>query len=94
MDWTAVADPGVPAWLSVNPGSGTGNGTLTVAVDSTGLVPGNYTKINYRDLSRGIEYPSSGRRCAECRTTTRLSRDCFKSGGFNLQHDGGGKSGE
>ena len=44
LEWTAVADPGVPAWLSVTPGSGTGNGTLTVAVDSTGLVFGNYTK--------------------------------------------------
>ena len=44
MDWTAVADPGVPAWLSVTPGSGTGNGTLTVTVDSTGLDPGSYTK--------------------------------------------------
>ena len=44
LEWTAVADPGVPAWLSVTPGSGTGGGTLTVAVDSTGLVSGNYTK--------------------------------------------------
>ena len=44
MDWTAIADPGVPAWLSVTPGSGTGNGTLTVTVDITGLDPGSYTK--------------------------------------------------
>ena len=44
LDWTAVADAGVPAWLSVTPGSGTGNGTLTVTVDSTGLDPGSYTK--------------------------------------------------
>ncbi len=44
LDWTAIADPGVPAWLSVTPGNGTGNGTLTVEVDSTGLFPGTYTK--------------------------------------------------
>jgi hypothetical protein len=44
LDWTAVADTGVPAWLSVTPGSGTGNGTLTVTVDITGLDPGSYTK--------------------------------------------------
>jgi hypothetical protein len=44
LDWTAAADPAVPSWLFVIPGSGTGNGTLTVAVDSTGLVPGTYTK--------------------------------------------------
>jgi len=44
LDWTAIADPGVSAWLSVTPGNGTGNGTLMVAVDTTGLVPGTYTK--------------------------------------------------
>jgi hypothetical protein len=44
LDWTAVADTGVPAWLSVTPGSGTGNGTLTLTVNITGLGPGTFTK--------------------------------------------------
>ncbi len=44
LNWTAIADPGLPAWLFVTPGSGTGNGTLTITVDSTGLDHGTYTK--------------------------------------------------
>jgi sugar lactone lactonase YvrE len=44
LDWTASVEAGVPAWLSVNPASGTGNATLTVSVNSAGLAPGNYTK--------------------------------------------------
>lgn len=44
MPWTAVVEAGAPAWLSINPASGTDNATLTVAVNSAGLLPGNYTK--------------------------------------------------
>ena len=44
LTWTAAVEAGAPAWLSVNPASGTGNATLMVAVNSTGLAPGNYTK--------------------------------------------------
>jgi sugar lactone lactonase YvrE len=44
LPWTAAVEAGAPAWLSVNPASGTGNATLTVVVNSTGLAPGNYTK--------------------------------------------------
>ena len=44
MNWTATADPTVPAWLSVNQGSGTGNAALTVAVNSANLSQGQYVK--------------------------------------------------
>jgi hypothetical protein len=45
LTWTAAVEAGAPAWLSVNPASGTGNATLTVGVNSVGLAPGNYTKV-------------------------------------------------
>ncbi len=44
MSWTATADSTSPAWLSVSPGSGTGNGTLTAAVNAAGLAAGTYNK--------------------------------------------------
>ena len=44
MNWTATADSTSPAWLSVSPGSGTGNATLTVSVNASGLAAGTYTK--------------------------------------------------
>ena len=44
LSWTAAVEAGTPEWLSVNPGNGTGNTALTVAVNSAGLAPGNYTK--------------------------------------------------
>ncbi len=42
--WTVSSDATLPDWLSVTPYSGTGNGTLTVTVDRSGLVDGNYHK--------------------------------------------------
>ena len=44
LSWTATSDATAPAWLSVGPASGTGNGTLTASVNTAGLVPGTYTK--------------------------------------------------
>jgi hypothetical protein len=44
LPWTVAVEAGAPAWLTVNPASGTGNAALTVAVNATGLAPGNYTK--------------------------------------------------
>ncbi len=44
LNWTAVADGSVPAWLTVSPVNGTGNGAVTVLVDSTSLPPGVYSK--------------------------------------------------
>jgi hypothetical protein len=44
LTWTAAANGTAPAWLAVSPGSGTGNGTLTVSVNSASLAPGTYTK--------------------------------------------------
>lgn len=44
LPWTATVEAGTPAWLSVNPASGSGNATLTVAANNVGLLPGNYTK--------------------------------------------------
>jgi hypothetical protein len=44
LNWTATADSNSPAWLSVSPGSGAGNATLTVSVNSAGLTAGTYTK--------------------------------------------------
>ena len=44
MSWTAVADSAAPAWLAVSPGSGTGNASLTVSVNPSGLLPGTYNK--------------------------------------------------
>ena len=44
MNWTAVADGSAPAWLTVSPASGTGNGAVTVLVDSTSLPPGVYSR--------------------------------------------------
>jgi hypothetical protein len=43
LNWTAVAAPATPAWLSVSPASGLNNGTLTVSADPTGLAAGTYT---------------------------------------------------
>ncbi|WP_051961643.1 DUF1349 domain-containing protein [Methylobacter sp. BBA5.1] len=44
LNWTASADGAAPAWLAVSPTSGTGDGTLTVSVNSASLAPGTYTK--------------------------------------------------
>ncbi len=40
LAWTASSDV---AWLSVSPASGTGNGTVTVTPDASGLAPGTHT---------------------------------------------------
>ncbi len=40
LNWTAASSAG---WLLVYPSSGTGNGEVSVYVDSTGLAPGTYT---------------------------------------------------
>ena len=45
LSWTATADTTSPAWLSVSPGSGVGNATLTVSVNATGLTAGTYSKV-------------------------------------------------
>ena len=45
MNWTASDDAASPDWLTVTPASGTtvaGKSTLTVSIDTTGLVPGSY----------------------------------------------------
>ena len=63
LPWTAAVEAGAPAWLSVNPASGTGNATLTVAVNSTGLAPGNYTKAITGDCSRGDKHPANSCCC-------------------------------
>ncbi len=44
LNWTATADTTSPQWLSVGPGSGTGNATLTASVNVAGLTAGTYTK--------------------------------------------------
>ena len=44
LSWTALADSALPAWLSVSPASGTGNASLTVSVNASGLLPGIYSK--------------------------------------------------
>jgi regulation of enolase protein 1 (concanavalin A-like superfamily) len=44
LTWTAVADGTAPAWLSVNPSNGTGNGAVSVSVASASLAAGTYTK--------------------------------------------------
>ena len=44
LEWTATADATAPAWLNVSPANGNGNATLTASVNTTGLVPGTYTK--------------------------------------------------
>ena len=44
MNWTATADSTSPAWLSVSPGNGTDNTTLTVSVNASGLAAGTYSK--------------------------------------------------
>jgi BACON domain-containing protein len=41
LNWTASASGG--SWLSVSPGSGTGNGSITVSVNPAGLTAGNYS---------------------------------------------------
>src|SRR5271157_222033 len=40
LNWTVTSDS---TWLSELPTSGTGNGTIVVKADITGLAPGNYT---------------------------------------------------
>jgi outer membrane protein assembly factor BamB len=44
MNWTATADSSSPAWLSVSPGSGTGDAILTASVNIAGLTAGTYNK--------------------------------------------------
>jgi hypothetical protein len=44
LSWTAVADGTAPAWLTVNPTTGTGNGAGSVTVASATLVAGTYSK--------------------------------------------------
>jgi hypothetical protein len=44
LPWTVTVQAGAPEWLLVNPMGGTGNHTLTVSVNVTGLAPGLYTK--------------------------------------------------
>ncbi len=44
MSWTAIADSTDPAWLTVGPGGGTGNGTISASVKTAGLAVGTYTK--------------------------------------------------
>ncbi|MDP2890240.1 MAG: hypothetical protein Q8P34_14900 [Bacteroidota bacterium] len=45
FSWSATVDNNSqPAWLIVDPNTGTGNGTLPVSVNSTELAAGNYTK--------------------------------------------------
>src|SRR5690606_40688004 len=41
--WTASVDPGASDWLLVSPATGSGSGTMLVAFDTFGLVPGVYT---------------------------------------------------
>jgi hypothetical protein len=40
LNWTAAANE---SWTQVNPSSGRGSGIVAVTVDSTGLIPGDYT---------------------------------------------------
>jgi regulation of enolase protein 1 (concanavalin A-like superfamily) len=44
LNWTAVADGTAPAWLTVSPANGVGNGTISVSVASASLAPGVYSK--------------------------------------------------
>jgi glucose/arabinose dehydrogenase/regulation of enolase protein 1 (concanavalin A-like superfamily) len=44
LNWTAVADASAPAWLTITPTSGSGNGAVNVSVASANLAAGNYTK--------------------------------------------------
>jgi hypothetical protein len=44
LNWTVVADGTAPAWLTVSPANGVGNGTTRVAVASASLGPGVYNK--------------------------------------------------
>ena len=45
MSWTVVADASTPAWLTVSPTSGMGDGTVIVSVNGAGLgAAGSYSK--------------------------------------------------
>jgi hypothetical protein len=44
LNWTAVVDGSVPAWLTISPTNGAGNGAVTVSVSGPGLTPGSYSK--------------------------------------------------
>jgi hypothetical protein len=45
MSWTVVADASAPAWLTVSPNNGMGDGTVIVSISSAGLAAaGSYTK--------------------------------------------------
>ena len=44
LTWTVTVDGSQPSWLNVTPSSGTGNGTLIVSANCTGLAEGTYNK--------------------------------------------------
>jgi subtilisin family serine protease len=50
------------SWLTVSPSSGTGNATLTVSVNRSGLTPGDYAGTLL--IQGGSACPSSGTACA------------------------------
>ncbi len=44
LNWTAAVDNVQPSWLSINPQSGSGNGSIAIIVNNSDLATGTYSK--------------------------------------------------
>ncbi|MDA8172468.1 MAG: hypothetical protein M0Z48_11660 [Nitrospiraceae bacterium] len=93
LSWTATADSTSPAWLSVSPGIGAGDATLSVSVNTSSLAAGNLYQGNHDSGDGGCKFPPG----SECDADCKLHRFGFLCDGLRRRavHGplGGGISG-